>query len=174
MPRIQQLTPHVVNKIAAGEVIERPSSVVKELLENSVDALATRIDVDIVEGGLELIRIVDDGEGMHPDDLALAVASHATSKLRVADDLFRVQTLGFRGEALASIAEVSRFKIRSRRHDQPTGSELEVTAGTGGPARSCGCPVGTTIQVADLFSSTPVRRKLLQQPSTEFGHLTQQ
>src|SRR5437763_16455702 len=166
MPRIQQLSPHVVNKIAAGEVIERPASVVKELLENSVDALSTRIDVDIVEGGLELIRIVDDGEGIEADDLPLAVASHATSKLREADDLFRVQTLGFRGEALASIAEVSRFKIRSRRHDQATGCELEVTAGTGGPVRSFGCPVGTPIEVAHLFSSTPVRRKFLKQPST--------
>jgi DNA mismatch repair protein MutL len=174
MPRIEQLSPHVVNKIAAGEVIERPASVVKELLENCVDALATRIDVDVVEGGMDLVRIVDDGEGIHPDDLTLAVASHATSKLREADDLFRVQTLGFRGEALASIAEVSRFKIRSRRHDQPTGVEVEVDAGVRGPVRSCGSPIGTTIEVRDLFASTPVRRKFLKQPSTEFGHISEQ
>lgn len=174
MPRIEQLSPHVVNKIAAGEVIERPASVVKELLENSVDALATRIEVDIVAGGMELVRIVDDGEGIHPDDLTLAVASHATSKLREADDLFRVQTLGFRGEALASIAEVSRFKLRSRRHDQPTGVEIEVDSGVHGPVRACGCPVGTTIEVRDLFASTPVRRKFLKQPSTEFGHVSEQ
>jgi DNA mismatch repair protein MutL len=174
MPRIQQLSPHVVNKIAAGEVIERPASVVKELLENSVDALSTRIEIDIVEGGMELIRIVDDGEGIAADELPLAVASHATSKLHSADDLFRVQTLGFRGEALASIAEVSRFKIRSRRHDQPTGAELEVTTGNYGTVRECGAPVGTMIEVADLFCSTPVRRKFLKQPSTEFGHITEQ
>src|SRR5262245_32482286 len=174
MPRIQQLSRHVVNKIAAGEVIERPASVLKELLENSVDALATRIDVDIVEGGMELIRVVDDGEGIHPDDLPLAVASHATSKLREADDLFRVQTLGFRGEALASIAEVSRFRIRSRPHDQPTGAEIEVTAGIASPVRPCGCPAGTLIEVRDLFASTPVRRKFLRQPSTEFGHASEQ
>jgi DNA mismatch repair protein MutL len=174
MPRIQPLSPQVVNKIAAGEVIERPASVVKELLENSVDALATRIDVDIVEGGAELIRIVDDGEGIHAADLPLAVASHATSKLREADDLFRVQTLGFRGEALASIAEVSRFRIKSRQADQPTGAEIEVVSGTHGPVRECGCPVGTTIEVRDLFSSTPVRRKFLKQASTEFGHVSEQ
>src|SRR6476469_924427 len=113
MPRIRALAPLVINQIAAGEVIERPASVVKELLENSVDALATRIEVDIGDGGAELIRIVDDGEGIHPDDMLLAVTSHATSKLETADDLFRVQTMGFRGEALASIAEVSQFRIRS-------------------------------------------------------------
>src|SRR5436190_8524188 len=174
MPRIAQLSPHVVNKIAAGEVIERPASVVKELLENSVDSLATRIEVEIGSGGMELVRVVDDGEGIHPEDLTLAVASHATSKLREADDLFRVQTLGFRGEALASIAEVSRFKIRSRRHDLPTGVELEVDSGVHGPVRECGCPAGTTIEVRDLFASTPVRRKFLKQPSTEFGHISEQ
>src|SRR5579863_4182803 len=167
MPRIQQLSRQVVNKIAAGEVIERPASVVKELLENSVDALATRIDVDIVDGGMELIRIVDDGEGIHPDDLPLAIASHATSKLREADDLFRVQTLGFRGEALASIAEVSRFRIRSRKADQVSAAEMEVVSGVPGPVRPCGGPAGTLIEVRDLFANTPVRRKFLKQPSTE-------
>src|SRR5262245_18540483 len=150
MSRIQQLSPHVVNKIAAGELIERPASVVKELLENSVDALGTRIDVQIAEGGMELIRIVDDGEVIHSEDLPLAVASHATSKLREADDLFRVQTLGFRGEALASIAEVSRFRIRSRQPDQPAGAEIEVSAGVPGPVRASGGPAGTLIEVRDL------------------------
>ncbi len=174
MPRIQELSRHVVNKIAAGEVIERPASVVKELLENSVDALATRIDVDIVEGGMELIRVVDDGEGIQPEDLPLAVASHATSKLREAEDLFRVQTLGFRGEALASIAEVSRFRIRSRQHDQPAGAEIEVAAGVPGPVRPSGGPAGTLIEVRDLFANVPVRRKFLKQSATEFGHISEQ
>lgn len=174
MPRIQALTPAVVNKIAAGEVIERPASVVKELLENSVDALATRIEVDIEEGGVELIRIVDDGEGIHPEDLPLAVASHATSKLREADDLFKVQTLGFRGEALASIAEVSRLRIRSRPADCDSGNELEVNCGTASPVKACGCPFGTQMEVAQLFINTPVRRKFLKTTSTEFGHIAEQ
>lgn len=174
MPRIQQLSPHVINKIAAGEVIERPASVVKELLENSVDALSTRIEVDIADGGSELIRITDDGEGIEPDDLPLAIASHATSKLRDADDLFRVGTLGFRGEALASIAEVSRFRIRSRQPSRTIGAEIEVNAGERGPIRECGCPAGTTIEVRDLFCNTPVRRKFLKQSATEFGHISDQ
>lgn len=174
MPRIQQLDHHVINKIAAGEVIERPASVVKELLENSIDALATRVDIDVAAGGTELIRIVDNGEGIHPDDLLLAVASHATSKLREADDLFRVQTMGFRGEALASIAEVSRFRLRTRQESFPTGAEIEVKAGELGPIVACGCPVGTTIEVRDLFCNLPVRRKFLRQAATEFGHVSEQ
>src|SRR6187402_2960082 len=129
MPRINQLSASVINRIAAGEVIERPASVVKELLENCVDALASRIEVDVVDGGSELIRITDDGEGIHPDDLLLAVTSHATSKLKEADDLFHVQTMGFRGEALASIAEVSQFRLRSRQADCDAGMELEVNGG---------------------------------------------
>jgi DNA mismatch repair protein MutL len=174
MARIQQLTPQVVNKIAAGEVIERPASVVKELLENSVDALATRIEVDIGEGGTELIRVVDDGEGIDPADLPLAVTSHATSKLRDADDLFRVRTLGFRGEALASIAEVSRFRLRSRTHDRSEGAEIEVNFGSASPVRPCGCPEGTQTEIRDLFANTPVRRKFLKSASTEFGHISEQ
>lgn len=174
MGRIQQLTPQVVNKIAAGEVIERPASVVKELLENSIDALSTRIEVDIVEGGSELIRISDDGEGIHPDDLLLSVASHATSKIRNADDLFEVKTMGFRGEALASISEVSHFTIRTRQADAETGWELEVRGGELQPPRACGSPVGTTIEVRDLFFNTPVRRKFLKTSGTELGHICEQ
>src|SRR5262249_11268886 len=174
MPRIQQLSRHVVNKIAAGEVIERPASVLKELLENSVDALATRIEVDIVEGGMELIRVVDDGEGIDPEDLPLAVASHATSKLREADDLFRVQTLGFSGEERPSSAEVRRVLVRSRQHERATGAELEVTTGVRGSIRPCGSAEGTTIEIRDLFANMPVRRKFMKQPSTEFGHVNEQ
>lgn len=174
MPRIQQLSVSVINKIAAGEVIERPASVVKELLENSVDALATRIDVEVVNGGSELIRIVDDGEGIHPDDLLLSVSSHATSKIRNADDLFGVQTMGFRGEALASVAEVSRLRIRSRQADQDHGRELVVTLGEVGSPRECGCPHGTQIEIRNLFENTPVRRKFLKTVSTEFSHVSEQ
>lgn len=169
-PRIQKLTASVVNKIAAGEVIERPASVLKELLENSVDALATRIEVDLAQGGSDLIRVTDDGEGIHPDDLELAVTSHATSKIREADDLFRVHTLGFRGEALASIAEISRFRIRSRTRDAEIGSEMDVDAGFVKEPRPCGCPAGTSIEVRELFLNTPVRRKFLKSASTEFSH----
>jgi DNA mismatch repair protein MutL len=174
MPRINQLSPSVVNKIAAGEVIERPASVVKELLENSVDALATRIEVDVVDGGAELIRITDDGEGIHSDDVLLAVTCHATSKLVEADDLYRVQTMGFRGEALASIAEVSNFRMRTRQADRDSGTELEVNGGLIAPLRECGCPVGTTIEVKQIFFNTPVRRKFLRSSGTELGHICEQ
>jgi len=174
MSRICQLDAHVVNKIAAGEVIERPASVVKELLENSLDALATRIEVDVVQGGTELIRIVDDGEGIHPDDLELAVTSHATSKIHTADDLFRVQTLGFRGEALASVASVSQFRIRSRQREADSGYQLEVGLGRVGNVEPCGCPPGTQVEIRQLFANTPVRRKFLKTVGTEFGHVSEQ
>jgi len=174
MPRIQQLSAAVINKIAAGEVIERPASVVKELLENSVDALSTRIEVDVASGGSELIRIVDDGEGIHPDDALLTISSHATSKINSAEDLFSVHTMGFRGEALASISEVSQFQLRSRREEDPQGFELEVNAGKLGTPRPCGCPQGTAIEVRNLFCNTPVRRKFLKTPATELGHITEQ
>ena len=173
MPVIQQLPPSVVNKIAAGEVIERPASVVKELMENSLDAKATRIDVAVEQGGLELIRVVDNGCGITADELPLAVASHATSKLRSADDLFQVSTLGFRGEALASIAEVSRLVLRSRQSEEAAGAELIVTGGELAPVAPCGCAVGTAIEVRQLFYNTPVRRRFLRSPQTEMGHVTE-
>src|SRR5688572_18240780 len=173
MPTIQQLSPSVVNKIAAGEVIERPASVLKELLENSVDAGATRIDVAIEKGGSEMIRVADNGCGIAVDELPLAVASHATSKIRSADELFSVRTLGFRGEALASIAEVSRLVIRSRTAEADGGAELEVVGGATRSPIPVGCPVGTTIEVRNLFFNTPVRHKFLRSAQTEMGHSTE-
>ncbi len=173
MPTICQLSPSVVNKIAAGEVIERPASVVKELVENAVDAGARRVDVAIEKGGSELVRVADDGCGVAADELPLAVASHATSKIRSADDLFSIGSLGFRGEALASIAEVSRFTIRSRPADALSGAELEVVGGQVRPVVPVGCPVGTTIEVRNLFFNTPVRHKFLRTAQTEMGHATE-
>jgi len=174
MARIQQLDTHVVNRIAAGEVIERPGSVIKELLENSVDALSTRIDVDIQGGGMELIRIADNGEGIHPEDMLLAVSSHATSKIRTDADLDHVSTLGFRGEALASIASVAQFRIRTRPEDCTVGRELESHGGRIITDRDCGCPPGTVMEVHNLFFNTPARRRFLKKASTEFGHIVEQ
>jgi DNA mismatch repair protein MutL len=170
MPTIHQLSPSVVNKIAAGEVIERPASVLKELLENSVDAGARRIDVTVDKGGGELIRVADDGCGIAVEELPLAVAAHATSKIASADDLFSVGTLGFRGEALASIAEVSRLLIRSRTAAAASGAEQEVVGGERREVAPCGCPIGTTIEVRNLFFNTPVRHKFLRSTQTEMGH----
>lgn len=171
MSIIRQLPPHVVNKIAAGEVVERPASVVKELLENALDAGATRIDVAVEQGGIDLVRVVDNGRGMTADDLPLAVASHATSKLIDDADLFRVRTLGFRGEALASIASISRLTLRSRQADATAGVQLEVHGGQPGEVAPCAASVGTTIEVRDLFFNTPVRRKFLRATQTELGHI---
>ena len=173
MSQIRQLSSSVVNKIAAGEVIERPASVVKELVENALDAGATRIDVVVEKGGADLIRVTDNGCGVSADQLHLALASHATSKIADADDLFRVATLGFRGEALASIAEVSRLTFRSRPADAESGAELEIVGGRGEPIRPVGCPVGTAVEVRQLFFNTPVRQKFLKTPQTEMGHLTE-
>jgi len=170
---IRQLPPSVVNKIAAGEVIERPASVVKELMENAVDSGAKRIDVTVEQGGLELVRVCDDGHGIAADELLLAVASHATSKITGADDLFRVATLGFRGEALASIAEVSRLILRSRPAASNAGAELEVTGGRAAEIVPCGCPTGTTLEVRQLFYNTPVRRKFMRSTQTEMGHVAE-
>lgn len=173
MPEIRILPPNLINKIAAGEVIERPASVVKELLENSIDAGARRIEVTIDQGGLELIRISDDGCGMSPAQLPLAIASHATSKLPEEETLFRVQTLGFRGEALASIGSVSHLRIRSRTSASESGAEIEVRGGQLEGPVPCGCPVGTVMEIRNLFYNTPVRRKFLRTPQTEMGHIVE-
>ena len=173
MARIQKLSPGLVNKIAAGEVIERPASVVKELVENSVDAGATQIDVSVGKGGIDFIRVADNGDGIAADQLPLAVASHATSKIRSVDDLFEVGSFGFRGEAIASIAEVSQFLIRSRTPDADAGAELMVTGGELDEAIPCGCQVGTIIEVRNLFFNTPVRRKFTRSTQTEIGHISE-
>lgn len=170
---IRQLSTSVVNKIAAGEVIERPASVVKELLENAVDSGASVIEVAIEKGGIESIRITDNGSGIEVDQLELAVTSHATSKIVDADDLFKVGTFGFRGEALASIAEISQTRIRSKPADQDSGYELFINGGHREPIQPCGCPDGTSIEVRQLFYNTPVRQKFLKSPQTEKGHITE-
>ncbi len=171
--KIQQLSAAVINKIAAGEVIERPASVVKELVENAIDAGATQIDIAVHQGGAELIRVVDNGHGIPADEMLLAVTSHATSKIRDADDLFSVGTMGFRGEALASISEVSEFRIRSRTPENDAGHELEIIGGNVGPVEPCGCSVGTTIEVRRLFFNTPVRRKFMRTAQTEMSHASE-
>ncbi len=173
MARIQQLPALVVNKIAAGEVIERPASVVKELLENAVDAGSGRIDVEIEQGGVDLIRVVDDGCGIVADDLPLAFASHATSKLASADDLFHIETLGFRGEALASIGGVAQVTLQSRPQEETCGAQITCNGGELGEVRPWNGSPGTRIEVRHLFYNTPVRRKFLKTPSTEMGHLSE-
>ncbi|WP_146598062.1 DNA mismatch repair endonuclease MutL [Novipirellula aureliae] len=172
-PIIRQLPPNLVNQIAAGEVIERPASVVKELLENSVDAGAFRIEVTINGGGSELIRISDDGCGMSEEQLPLAVASHATSKLPDEHALFHVDTLGFRGEALASIGSVSQLTIRSRSEGDSCGSEINVRGGVVESPVPCGCPVGTVMEIRNLFFNTPVRHRFLKTAQTERGHIVE-
>ena len=172
-PRIQQLSTSVINKIAAGEVIERPASVVKELLENAVDAGSDRIEAHLEKGGADLIRVSDNGWGISSDQLLLSVASHATSKIRSADDLFAVNTLGFRGEALASIAEVSQFRIRSRTQTADAGYELNVNGGKISEVMPCACGPGTSIEVRNLFFNTPVRRKFMRTTQTELAHATE-
>jgi DNA mismatch repair protein MutL len=172
-PRIQQLPALVVNQIAAGEVIERPASVVKELLENAVDAGSRRIEIDVEQGGSELIRVADDGCGIAPGDLPLAFASHATSKLSSAEDLFRIATFGFRGEALSSIGGVAHVVLQSRPHDCECGASIECHGATLSDVRPWNGAAGTRIEVRQLFFNTPVRRKFLRTPATEMGHISE-
>jgi DNA mismatch repair protein MutL len=171
MGRIRVLSDQVANQIAAGEVVERPASVVKELLENSLDAGATRIRVEVEGGGRKLIRIVDNGCGMIRDDALLAFERHATSKLRSSDDLLEVRTLGFRGEALPSIASVSRLTLETRSGEDAAGTTVEIAGGKFLRVEDAGMPPGTTIAVRDLFYNTPARRKFLKSEQTELAHI---
>ncbi|MBX3469443.1 MAG: DNA mismatch repair endonuclease MutL [Planctomycetes bacterium] len=172
MSKIRELPPDLVDKIAAGEVVERPASVVKELLENALDAGARRVEVTVEEGGLRLVRVTDDGEGMTPDELPLAVRSHATSKIRTVDDLFAIRSLGFRGEALASIAAVSHLRVASRPRDARGGAELRVSGGRMGEVAPAGLPPGTTIEAADLFFNVPARRAFVSTSRAELRAVT--
>jgi len=168
---IRRLPPLLVNQIAAGESIERPASVVKELVENSLDAGAGRIEVAVEDGGRQLIRVRDDGCGIPEDQIALALAAHATSKIATAEDLEAIHTLGFRGEALASIASVSRLRLTTRCRDAEAASVVEATGDELGPPAPAAAGFGTTIEVRDLFFNTPARRKFMRTAPTEFGHI---
>jgi DNA mismatch repair protein MutL len=172
MGRIRILPDQVANQIAAGEVVDRPASVVKELLENALDAGATRIRVEVEAGGRRLIRISDDGHGMNRDDALLAFERHATSKLRTADDLLSIATLGFRGEALPSIASVARVTMETATGDDAAGTRMEIAGGKILHVDDAALPRGTTLAVADLFFNTPARRKFLRAESTELSHVT--
>jgi DNA mismatch repair protein MutL len=172
MGRIHILADQVANQIAAGEVVDRPASVVKELLENSLDAGANRIVIEVEAGGRKLIRIADDGAGMVRDDALLAFERHATSKLRSSDDLLSIATLGFRGEALPSIASIARVELVTRAEEESSGTRMEIAGGKLLVCEDAGAPTGTTLTVRDLFFNTPARRKFLKSETTELAHVT--
>src|SRR5579862_5168878 len=171
MSRIRILAEAVANRIAAGEVVERPASVVKELLENALDAGARSIRIEAESGGKRMIRVIDDGCGMSSDDALLAFERHATSKLRTDDDLLSISTLGFRGEALPSIASVSRLLLETRAAEGAAGTSIEFAAGKLLGVKPAGLPAGTSVSVADLFYCMPARRKFLKSETTELGHI---
>ena len=172
MGKIHQLPPDLANQIAAGEVVERPASVIKELVENSIDAGARRLAISVELGGKRLIQVEDDGEGMTPEDARLAIERHATSKIRRADDLERIATLGFRGEALPSIASVSHFALRTRARGAGAGTEVRVNGGAVASVTDVGMPEGTTVHVADLFYNLPARRKFLKSDAAESAQVS--
>ncbi|MGH7817548.1 MAG: DNA mismatch repair endonuclease MutL, partial [Candidatus Binatia bacterium] len=169
--KIRVLSEEMASRIAAGEVVERPASVVKELIENSLDAGASEIFVWIERSGASVIRVTDNGEGMVPEDLALSVERHATSKLVVNDDLFRIATLGFRGEALPSIASIAKLVIVSRPRSAVSGQRLRVVGGKRDELSAAPAAVGTTVEISDIFFNTPARRKFLKAPATELSHI---
>ena len=162
MPRIKRLPSDLANQIAAGEVVERPASVVKELTENAIDAGARRVSIHVELGGKKQVRVEDDGEGMDPEDARLAIERHATSKIGCADDLAAIMTLGFRGEALPSIASVSHFVLRTRGRGLQAGTEISVNGGTVASEREVAAAEGTSVEVNDLFYNMPARRKFLK------------
>ena len=174
MSRIRILAENVANKIAAGEVVERPASVVKELLENSLDAGARSIRIEVESGGKRMIRVIDDGSGMNHDDALLAFERHATSKIRTGDDLANIHTLGFRGEALPSIASVSRFRMATRPAEAIEGTEILVNGGKIDTVRACGEAPGTLVEAKHLFYNLPARRKFLRSENTEASHVQHQ
>ena len=171
MGNIVLLDDLTINKIAAGEVIERPASVVKELVENSIDAGATNISIETKNGGISYIRITDNGKGFLPDDMEIAFERHATSKIRKAEDLETVKSMGFRGEALASIAAISRVELISKTEENSVGYKIVVEGGKILSKEEIGCPKGTTITVENLFFNTPVRYKFLKKDFTEAGYI---
>ena len=171
MSRIRILPEAVANRIAAGEVVERPASVVKELLENALDAGAHSVRIEVESGGKRMIRVVDDGCGMGHDDALLAFERHATSKLRTSDDLLSISTLGFRGEALPSIASVSRLLLETCAGGEEQGTRVEFAGGKLVGVKPAGLPTGTSVSVADLFYCVPARRKFLKSDTTELGHV---
>jgi DNA mismatch repair protein MutL len=170
---IHRLADDLANQIAAGEVVERPASVAKELVENAIDAGATRVRIDVEGGGVGLVRVSDDGSGMSHEDAALAVERHATSKIAQLSDLARIESYGFRGEALPSIASVSRFTLRTRQHEDDAGTEVEIVGGSPPTMKPCGVAAGTTVEVRELFFNVPARRKFLRSLATESAHLTE-
>ena len=171
MSKVRLLPESLANKIAAGEVVERPASVVKELIENSLDAKAQNLRVIVRAGGKQLIQVLDDGEGLSPDDALLAFERHATSKIIKAEDLTEITTLGFRGEALPSIAGVSRLTMETRTQDQPLGTSLEIAGTRILGVKEIARPQGTSVLVRDLFFNVPARKKFLRADSTELSHI---